>query len=679
MRLSCLLSGAFVYILVFSQLVLGQNSYTDSLQNRLNTAHDSLKIRIHLELAYEYVDSDFSKSVENSKQALRIAQKRGNKLAQARALDVLGAVYGYQGDYSTGLDYKIKALKIYDTVTDLRGEGNLSNNIGVLYFRQGDFNKALFYYQKALKVAKQLQDSVLISTYLLNIGEVYYEEGDYENARKYEKQSYDISLALNLYDNEAYASGILGKIYLQEKNYKRALKLTKGAVQLFRQIEDVGGEAEYTLHIAKIFQQQSQADSALYYAYNALSLARSLGAKEFAKESYLCLAQTYAQAQQMSEAYRYQQLYTQVKDSIYNENSAEKFTQMQILYDTQKKERENEILRKDQSLKNETIKAQQRITLIVGVGLGLILVLAFFLYRSNLYKQKANQTLQLKNAEINQQKEEIEAQRDAIELQRNEIEQKNRNINASINYASRIQNALLPLDRNMQAILPKHFVFFQPRDTVSGDSYWLETKGDKVILAAIDCTGHGVPGAFMSMIADSILNHIVLDRGILEADQILTLMHLEIRKTLKQDLTENRDGMDLALCVIDKTQKTLDFAGAHNPLIIIQHGEMAKVKGDKFGIGGMQLEKQRVFQKHTFDISQPTQFYIFTDGFQDQFGGAEKRKFFPRDFERLLFEVHALEPQAQKDRLHQVIHDWMGKENEQIDDILVIGVDCEAL
>jgi serine phosphatase RsbU (regulator of sigma subunit) len=666
-------------LLLYSSLVSAQNPYIDSLNNQINTAHDTLKIKIHLELAFEYADSNFGKSVENGKKAFNIAQSKSNKLEQARALDVLGAVYSHQGDYATALNYKIKALKIYDEESDLRGEGNLSNNIGVLYFRQRDFNKALFYYQKALKIANQLQDTVLISTYMLNIGEVYYEEGDYDNALTFEQKAYDMSYALHLYDNEAYASGILGKIYAKKGNTKYALQLTKGALKLFKQIEDVAGEAEYLLAVAKIFQTQNQSDSALYYAYEALEVSRSMGMKDFTKDSYLCISEIYAKNQMIPEAYSYHKLYTQLKDSIYNESSSSRLAQMQVLYETDKKEKENELLRKDQALKAETIKAQRLINWIVGIAMGLILLLAFFLYRSNLFKQKTNQTLQLKNTEINQQKEEIETQRDAIELQRSEIEQKNRNINASINYASRIQNALLPFEKTMQTILPNHFVFFQPRDIVSGDSYWLETQGDKTLIAAIDCTGHGVPGAFMSMIADSLLNHIILDRGIWEVDEILTLMHLEIKKTLKQDLTENRDGMDLALCMIDKKRKVLEFAGAHNPLILIQNGEMKKIKGDKFGIGGLQLEKERVFKKHTFEIDIPTSFYIFSDGFQDQFGGKDRKKFFPRNFENILLEIHEMKPETQKNILKKTIADWMGRINEQVDDILVIGVNLNDL
>ncbi len=655
-----------------------QSQYVDSLFNQIKSSPDSLKTRIYLELAHEYIGTDFRKSVAFAKTSLNFAQKTRQRNRQARALDLLGSIYGYQGDYVTALSYKIKALKIYDEVKDLKGEASLSNNIGVLYFRQKKYNEALLYYQKALKYAYVLKDSIMISTYLLNIGEVYYEEGDFDNALEYEQKAYQISLQLELYDNEAYTLGILGKIYFKKGNYTKASQLTKGALRIFKALEDPNGEAEYLLALARIFQKQNQIDSALYSAYDALELAKSAGLNDWAKEAYLTLAEINAQNQQMSEAYRYHQLYAQTKDSIYNESNARKMAQMQILYETEKKEKENELLRKNQTLQAKNLSAQQRISELLGLGGILVLVLAFFLYQSNLAQQKANKDLQVKNTEINQQKEEIEAQRDAIAHQRNEIELKNKNINASLNYASRIQNALLPIEEDIRKIIPEYFIFFQPRDVVSGDFYWIETdpREEKVIIAAIDCTGHGVPGAFMSMIADSILNHIVLDRGIWEVDKILTQMHLEVRKTLKQELNENRDGMDLALCMIDKKQNKLEFAGAHNPLIIVQDGKMQKVRGDKFGVGGLQLEKDRIFTKHCFDLSLPTSFYIFTDGFQDQFGGTNKKKFLPRNLANLLLEVHQLPTNIQKQLLQKTLNNWMGSNNEQIDDILVIGVKC---
>lgn len=291
------------------------------------------------------------------------------------------------------------------------------------------------------------------------------------------------------------------------------------------------------------------------------------------------------------------------------------------------------------------------------------------------------------NEEINQKNEEIVSQNEVleqktVELQSafNEIKHKNKSITDSITYAQRIQKAMLPFDQNIRKVLPNHFIFWKPRDIVSGDFYWFasveteEGKGSKQVIAAIDCTGHGVPGAFMSMVGNDLLNTIVRTEKVTRASEILNRLHAGVREALKQDETRNNDGMDLALVVIDQEAKILEYAGAHNPLIYIQNNEFKVIKGNKNAIGGANYGKQREFAMHEIDISIPTMFYLFSDGFQDQFGGPNGKKFMRRHFWNLLHEIHGLSTLEQKTVLNNKITDWMGTEHKQIDDILIIGV-----
>lgn len=294
--------------------------------------------------------------------------------------------------------------------------------------------------------------------------------------------------------------------------------------------------------------------------------------------------------------------------------------------------------------------------------------------------QEAYEELQASEEELRQNSEilaytnaNLRAAQDELRLAFEQIDQKNKDITSSINYASRIQSALLPLEDEIQNYLSEYFILFRPRDIVSGDIYWFGKAGGKLFLSAIDCTGHGVPGAFMSMIADSILHQLIVEKGIYSADVILNEMHKSIRKALKQDISENKDGMDLAFCVIDREKKTLEFAGAHNPLIVIQNGELKIIKGNNFSIGGFQHEENRVFDKNIIDLSIPTTFYIFTDGYQDQFGGEDKRKFLPSRFRELLLEICDKPIKEQRQLMEQALESWMG-DQKQIDDILVIGV-----
>lgn len=262
-----------------------------------------------------------------------------------------------------------------------------------------------------------------------------------------------------------------------------------------------------------------------------------------------------------------------------------------------------------------------------------------------------------------------------IEAQNQDIRRTNDKMTASINYARRIQQAMLPDRAAIQRMLPDSFILFRPRDIVSGDFYWFLEKNGKIFIAAVDCTGHGVPGAFMSMIGNDFLNEIVSLLHIDSPELILNELHLHVRKALKQAETDNRDGMDIALCVIDAERRTLEYAGAKNPLIYIRHNEphtVHHIRGDKMPVGGLQKEQTRQFTKHIVPIDQPTSFYIFTDGLQDQFGGQQGMKYSIGRLKKFFAEHYTLTMEQQRRELRTEMMDWMQHER-QIDDILVIG------
>ncbi|MEO1652735.1 MAG: SpoIIE family protein phosphatase, partial [Bacteroidota bacterium] len=274
------------------------------------------------------------------------------------------------------------------------------------------------------------------------------------------------------------------------------------------------------------------------------------------------------------------------------------------------------------------------------------------------------------------------------------IEKKNADITSSINYAKRIQQATLPQYLEIKALLPDSFIMFRPRDIVSGDFYWFsrmeprpiyeETvenglikkvqkgyESEKLVITAIDCTGHGVPGAFMSMIANDLLNGIVDIRGISNPAIILHELHQGVTNSLRQQETDNKDGMDMALCVIDAAKGKVEFAGAKNPLIYIQNNELYHIKGDKYPIGGLK-HGERNYNKHTISLNAPTTFYMFSDGYPDQFGGEEGRKFMIKRFKKLLLEIHREPLERQQEILEEAFARWIGH-RKQLDDVLVMG------
>ena len=315
-----------------------------------------------------------------------------------------------------------------------------------------------------------------------------------------------------------------------------------------------------------------------------------------------------------------------------------------------------------------------------GAYLGYFILFILFIYGVIqlsifiLKKQRENlkRIVEERTKEIQIQKEEIEAKNETLSFQNEEISQKNASITASINYAKRIQEAMLPLKDKITAGLPENFLLFKPRDIVSGDFYWYAEKNGKIIYTAVDCTGHGVPGALMSMIGSEILTTIVNANGITKADVILEKMNDYVIKALKQEKEGlSQDGMDMALCVIDKENKTVEFAGAKNPLVYITNGELKQVKASRNGIGGYQQDAKD-YSSELIHYESPTWFYMFSDGFQDQFGGPKNRKFMIKRLKQLLLDIHYKPMEEQNEILDKVIEEWM-KDTPQTDDIILIG------
>jgi serine phosphatase RsbU (regulator of sigma subunit) len=305
------------------------------------------------------------------------------------------------------------------------------------------------------------------------------------------------------------------------------------------------------------------------------------------------------------------------------------------------------------------------------------------------YYNELEEKVRERTAEIMAQKEEIEAQRDSIQEQRDilsdinrslqkaymEIEEQKKHIEDSIHYARRIQNAILPPDEFVSTLLPDSFVLYKPKDIVSGDFYWMAQKDGKAFVAAVDCTGHGVPGAFMSIVGNNQLNFAVNVKNVIRPDEILNALNEGVTKSLRQTVLSSsvKDGMDISLISIDFEKAKLNFAGAYNPLFIIRNNELIQIKANKFPIGGYMGEKLKDFSNNEMDLQKGDVIYLFSDGFVDQFGGSDDSKFLIKRFRDLLLKIHNEPMNEQKEILNQIHLDWRG-DSIQIDDILVIGI-----
>jgi serine phosphatase RsbU (regulator of sigma subunit) len=270
---------------------------------------------------------------------------------------------------------------------------------------------------------------------------------------------------------------------------------------------------------------------------------------------------------------------------------------------------------------------------------------------------------------------EVASRTQQVVQQKDIIERKNKDITDSINYAKRIQEAILPSKETVKRLFPASFILYKPKDIVSGDFYWMEQCGNRNFVAAVDCTGHGVPGAFMSIVGYNLLNQAVNEHGIDQPAVILNEINRGLSKQLRQqnETISVRDGMDIALCAIDSKEKKLLYAGANNPLWIIRKGELIQVKADKQPIGIYNEDEMKQFTLHEMDLHSEDMIYIFSDGYADQFGGHAGKKFKYKGFQQLLLSISLMSLNKQRDVLERTIEEWRG-ELEQVDDILVIGI-----
>jgi serine phosphatase RsbU (regulator of sigma subunit) len=317
-----------------------------------------------------------------------------------------------------------------------------------------------------------------------------------------------------------------------------------------------------------------------------------------------------------------------------------------------------------------------RTTIAYLIYFSFLVVVVFIIVKISVYRlKKAKSRLE---KIVKERTQEISRQKEIVEHQKVLVELKNKDITDSIQYAKRIQEAILPLQEEIETNFVKSFIFYKPRDIVSGDFYWYSKVNEtESFIAVVDCTGHGVPGAFMSMIGHTLLNEIVNEKKIYQPNLILNELHESVRLALKQNyhFAESRDGMDMALIKIDKAKNQIEYAGANRALYIISNDKLEEIKPDKMPIGGLQLEVNEVrkFTLKILKIENPSWIYAFTDGFPDQFGGPLGKKFMVKKLKETLQEISSLPAIQQKETLNTTLNNWM-QEHEQVDDILLIGV-----
>jgi serine phosphatase RsbU (regulator of sigma subunit)/Tfp pilus assembly protein PilF len=626
-------------------------------------------------VCYMYLGSLYSrqgiydKALENYMSALRLREEMKDEDGIARCFDEIGIVYFFQGAYDKSVMVFMKALKIRENRGDKRGIAKSYNNIGNVNYSMMDYDKALEYYTKSLTIILELGDKNGISACYNNIGLVYLDHAntltDIKNAKeKYLKAidyfnkslQFDIELEDKKGMSACYSN--IGIAYFKLGFYDKSISYNLKALKIDEELGDIEGASLIYGNLADFHIKLKDFNAAVDYAEKSLAIGKEIGALPIQQSAYEKLAYAYEGLANYKKAYECFRGFKLVTDSIFNLESNKQVKQLEAHYQSEKKQLEIDNLTKDRELKDKELSLnkkdlqKQRITIYSFIlGLLMVGVFSILLYRQYRSKKAANillakqnveiQTmnkeisfqrdeLKLFNAELQQKNEEIMAQRDEIEShldriqkQKTLIEQKNNSITASISYAQRIQRSVLPDEKHLRALFPESFVLFKPKDIVSGDFYWIGEKAEKIFIAAVDCTGHGVPGAFMSLLGYVFLNQALYDSPAGNPAELLNFLNNIIYTTLRRSEADSsiKDGMDLSVCAIHKDTMRMEYAGVHNASYLLRKKEIIELKHDNFQIGEPFSEKFSSFTNRSIELEKDDLVYLFTDGYLDQFGG----------------------------------------------------------
>jgi serine phosphatase RsbU (regulator of sigma subunit) len=606
--------------------------------------------------------NDFNGALDYATKALDLSEKTNDIRGRVNSYNNIGDAYWYHSDYITAQRYYFKAYKINDSLKDKAGIAESLYNIGwIIVMQQGNI-KEVGYLYRSLGLYEELKDYESVAGMLNTLAQFYSDQ--YQSTKK--KELYDSSM---LYLNkvieltktnkifppgthEAFYGSLAGlmaqsgdyasaKFYM-DKKLKRDL-VNGDSLSYYNNVEELSaiefhsGNTEKAIELAKV----------------SLRFAQGKNHKELVMSSSGRLNDFYHSKKDLTKAYEYFTTYVTLRDSMDKQLFSANLNDIQNGYELDKKEAS--IKQLTQANEIQELKAKQNGFILLGVGavLLIIIVIAYFLYKQNREKNAANLLLKEQNTIITEKKQEIEH---------------------SIQYAKGIQNALLPSIKEIKSVFPQGFIYYLPKDVVSGDFYWFHKLGDDFYLVAADCTGHGVPGALMSIVGMDKITQAIFEKKITEPKAILEFLNIEIKNTLKQhdDETKQRDGMDLALVKINVKTNTLDFAAANRPLYIVRDGKLTEYKSDKVAIAGFTPDNH-VFKQTTLQLSKGDRLYLTTDGYADQFGGAESKKFMTKNFKALLESLPEGDMNEQEKVVVNSHVNWKGH-YEQVDDILVVGI-----
>ena len=610
-----------------------------------------------------YIRGDYANAINYYTRSLKIKEELGDKKGIASSLANIGSVYLGQGDYGKAIDYFTRSLNIREEIEDKGGIAASLNNIGIIYKDQGDYKKALEYYNRSLKILEELGNKWSIATSLNNIGVIHIEQGDFKKAIEYYTKSLNMREEIEDIDGIAMSLNNIGVIYNEQGDYVKALEYYNRSLKKSEELGDENGISQSLNSIGSVYIEEGAYHKALENCSKGLNIAQETGDVQLIKDASGNLWKLYKKLGKHKQALEMHELYIEMSDSVLSIENKEAIIQQEFKYNYEKEAAADSVVAAEaDKVKNaqlavekaqnkqhvlEASQQKQQKYFLYGI-LALALLFGGFIFNRFRATNK---------------------QKNLIETQHHELNETHREITDSINYAKRIQSAILPQIKVVKEYLKESFILYKPKDVVAGDFYWMEQKNGKVLFAAADCTGHGVPGAMVSVVCNNGLNRSVREHGLTIPGEILDKTREIVVQEFKKSEEDVKDGMDIALCSIEGMK--LQYAGAYNPLWIIRNSEIIETKANKQPIG--QFEKPEPYTTHSFDLEKGDAIYIFSDGYVDQFGGERGKKFKAKAFRELLLSIQDKAMEEQKITINETFETWKG-DLEQIDDVCVIGV-----
>lgn len=714
-----------ICIIAVINLFPNNRSKADSLRFLAqSSSSDTIKIKAYLDIADYYSSENTDSSLRYIESATRLAEqktkihfnsllelknKKPDKIQRALIL-LLAMCYRSYGVYNHDLgnmlkamDYYQKALRIFE---ELKEESNISTcnyNIGLMHSDMGNSDLAKVYFYKSLEIDEKLKDYKGIAYTSSSLGVIEKKNKNYQKANDLYERALETSIMINDKIGISTAYTNMALLFQETGKPEKSIEFYNKAYEIDKELGDKSYLAIDLINIGLVYKNTENRKKALEAFYKSLELSGEIKSLPLQLTVYECLSETYEKEGNSLKALKYLRLHNEIKDSIFEIEKEKNINELEVKYQNRQKNLEIENLKKQRELqavqfelKEQDVKRQRVIIYISLIAVCVIVFISIVLYKANIEKRKANNLLASQNDEIVRQKD--------------RISHIYKELSDSIHYAKRIQSAVIPTAEILADNFSEAFVLFKPKDVVSGDFYWATYVRNWKIIAVADCTGHGVPGAFMSMLGISFLNEIVRKKEVVRASDVLNHLRDAVIESLKQtgESGSQKDGMDISLLVINTTPVikcnmcgnehcncdstgtgnneliyNCQWAGANNPLYIIRKsGQMfsggaaiEELKPDKMPIAI--YERMEDFTNHDFQVHSGDTLYLLSDGYQDQFGGPENKKIMSKRLKQILSDNNNRPMSEQRDILDFTIEEWKNNfavRYEQTDDVTILGL-----